>query len=421
MDAREPEKRMNASAAGADGLPVRTGGGAPAGNGLPADLQSATLWRRFRRSRKASAGIAVVAALFVTAALAPFLAGNRPILFSDGRGFSMPVFKAFDSEDFFWFGGLVSMMAYLGFSRIVRRLEKNSEKRRGGRVRVVCVLTLAAALLIGGLSWPDRLVHEDYRPYRDGDREAAELCLFPPIPYAPSEVPLKNALQSPGWSHLFGTDREGADVLARMIHGTRISLVVGFAAAFVCLVIGVALGAAAGYFGGMTDALICRLIEVVTCFPAFFAVLAVLSFLPPRIMWVMLLIGLVRWPGVARLTRGEFLKLRESEFVTAARAMGLSNGRIIWRHVLPNSMAPIIVSATFGVAGAILIESGLSFLGIGPVTCQSWGRLLSEFRPYFDVAWWLSVFPGAGIFVTVTAFNLVGEGFRDALDPRLND
>jgi peptide/nickel transport system permease protein len=390
-------------------------------NDSEAATRGPSLWRRFRRSKTASAGLCVVAALFVTAALAPFLAGNRPLLFSDGRGLKMPVFKAFTSEDFLWFGGLVAVIVYIVFARIVRRIDRKREERRSGRMRVACALALAAAVLIGGLSWPDRLVHEDYRPYRDGEREAAGICLFPPIPFAATEVPLENALQSPGGSHLFGTDRNGDDVLARMIHGTRISLIVGFAAVFVCLVIGVSLGAAAGYFGGMTDALICRLIEVVTCFPAFFAVLAVLSFLPPSIMWVMVLIGLVRWPGVARLTRGEFLKQRESEFVAAARAMGLSNGRIIWRHVLPNSLAPIIVSATFGVAGAILIESALSFLGIGPVTCQSWGRLLSEFRPYFDVAWWLSVFPGAGIFFTVTAFNLLGEGLRDALDPRLNE
>jgi peptide/nickel transport system permease protein len=389
--------------------------------GTPSALRSPSLWRRFRRSRTASAGIAVVAALFVVAALAPFLAGNRPLLFSDGRGLEMPVFRAFDSEDFLWFGGLVAVIVYWCFSRIARRLDGKNGERRAGRARAICALTLAAAVLIGGLSWPDRLIHEDYRPFRDGEREAAGLCVFPPIPYAPSEVPLRNLLQAPGGSHLFGTDRNGDDVLARMIHGTRISLVVGFAAALVCLLIGVSLGAAAGFFGGMADALICRLIEVVTCFPAFFAVLAVLAFLPPHIMWVMLLIGLVRWPGVARLTRGEFLKLRESEFVAAARAMGLSNRRIICSHVLPNALAPVIVSATFGVAGAILIESGLSFLGIGPLTCQSWGRLLSEFRPYFDVAWWLSVFPGAGIFVTVTAFNLVGEGLRDALDPRLNE
>ncbi len=368
-----------------------------------------TAWQRFRGQKRAVAGLALVGALFIVAALAPFLAGNRPILFVGEDGLELPVFKAFTQEDFFWFACPAAALVLLLFKKAV------TERKQ--------FLLLSAAVLFGtvmavGLAWPERIVHDDYRPYREGDREA-RVCLFPLVPYSSSEVPLKGMLEPPSGSHWFGTDRQGDDILARMIHGTRLSLFVGFTAVVVCLLIGVVLGALAGYFGGIVDALVCRLIEVVTCFPAFFALLAVLAFLPPRIFWVMLLIGLVRWPGVARLTRAEFLRLRKREFVVAARAMGFSNRRIIFRHILPNSLTPIIVAATFGMAGAIMIESGLSFLGIGGF--ESWGRLLSEYRPYFDVAWWLTVFPGVAIFVTVTAFNLVGEGLRDALDPRLKE
>jgi len=377
-----------------------------------------TTWMRFRRQRAPMIGLVLLGGLFVIAALAPFLAGNRPILFADGEGLELPVLAGFTQEDFFWFAGFGAALLAFFCSKFLRRIRPSLSARQGRRVLCLLLGIAAAVIAAIGFSWPERLVHDDYTPYRDGGREAS-LCVFPPICYGPTEVPLTNSLDSPSLSHLFGTDRQGDDVLARMIHGTRISLLVAVTAILVCMAIGIALGAAAGYFGGWIDALVLRLIEVVTCFPAFFAVLAVLAFLPPRIFWVMLIIGLLRWPGVARLTRGEFLRMRDWDFVAAARAMGLSNGRIMVRHILPNALAPVIVSATFGMAGAILIESGLSFLGIGPASCQSWGRLLSEFRPYFDVAWWLSVFPGASIFITVVALNLVGEGLRDALDPRL--
>lgn len=379
-----------------------------------------TAWMRFRGRKLPMSGLALLVLLFVIAALAPFLAGNRPLLFADGQGLELPVFEAFTGEDFFWLASLAAAILVLSMSRLLPRFAPGLSIA-GKRKLLAAVVCISAAVIVAiGSTWPEKLIHDDYTPYRDGVK-TANVCVFPPVCYAPTEVPLANFLAPPSGDHLFGTDRQGDDILSRMIHGTRISLLVGVTAVLVCLAIGIVLGAVAGYFGGWIDALVLRLIEVVTCFPAFFAVLAVLAFLPPRIVWVMLIIGLLRWPGVARLTRGEFLRLRDREFVSAARAMGLSNGRIMMRHILPNALAPVIVSATFGMAGAILIESGLSFLGIGPANCQSWGRLLSEFRPYFDVAWWLSVFPGAGIFFTVISLNLVGEGLRDALDPRLKE
>jgi len=162
------------------------------------------------------------------------------------------------------------------------------------------------------------------------------------------------------------------------------------------------------------------LIEVMMCIPVFFLIIALIAFLPPSIYNIMAVIGITGWTGVARLVRGEFLKLRESDFATAARATGLSDARVMFRHILPNALAPVLVSATFGVAGAILTESALSFLGFGvPPPTASWGEILSQSKRYVEFAWWLVTFPGLAIFITVTAFNLVGEGLRDAMDPRL--
>jgi peptide/nickel transport system permease protein len=186
------------------------------------------------------------------------------------------------------------------------------------------------------------------------------------------------------------------------------------------LLIGVILGALAGYYGGGPDLVISRAVEVMICFPTFFLIITIVAFLPPNIYNIMVAIGITGWTGVARLVRGEFLKLREMQFVEATRALGAADGRTIFRHLLPNALAPVLVVATFGVADAILIESALSFLGFGvPPPTPSWGDILSQSRSYVDFAWWLTIFPGGAIFLTITMYNLVGEGFRDAVDPRL--
>jgi peptide/nickel transport system permease protein len=208
--------------------------------------------------------------------------------------------------------------------------------------------------------------------------------------------------------------------MARMIHGTRISLSVGFVAVSIYTVIGIFLGALAGFYGGRVDMVISRLIEVMMCFPTFFLILTVLAFLPPSIYNIMVVLGLTGWTGVARLVRGEFLKQRKIDYVSAAKVVGASDLRIIFYHILPNSLAPVLVSATFGIAGAILTESALAYLGFGvPPPTPSWGEILSQSKQYIDFAWWLTIFPGVAIFITITAYNLVGEGLRDAVDPRL--
>jgi peptide/nickel transport system permease protein len=248
------------------------------------------------------------------------------------------------------------------------------------------------------------------------------LSLFAPwlAPYDPGQIDLKNVLVSPSLNHWFGTDQLGRDVLSRMIWGARISLKVGFAATGVAIIIGAILGAIAGYYGGWVDAVIMRFVDIMLCFPTFFLILAVIAFLEPSIWNIMLIIGLTGWMGVTRLVRADFISLRERDFVQAARVIGAGDLRIIFLHILPNAMASILVAATLGIAGAILTESALSFLGIGvqPPT-PSWGNILTAGKDNIDIAWWLSLYPGLAILITVVGYNLLGEGIRDSLDPRL--
>jgi peptide/nickel transport system permease protein len=239
-------------------------------------------------------------------------------------------------------------------------------------------------------------------------------------PYDPHSVDLTVKLQGPSGAHPLGTDNLGRDVLTRMLHGTRISLTVGFVAVAVSVTIGVLIGSMAGYFGGVVDSVLMRFVDMMMCFPTFFLILTVVALLKPSIYNIIIVIGLTGWTGTARFVRAEFLSLRGRDFVLAALAGGLGNGRIIFRHILPNALAPVAVSAVLGIAGAILTEAGLSFLGFGvPPPAPTWGNILADGKTYILDAWWLIVFPGMAIFVTTLSFYLVGEGLREALDPRL--
>ncbi len=239
-------------------------------------------------------------------------------------------------------------------------------------------------------------------------------------PYDPGQIDLHNILAPPSVEHFFGTDQLGRDVLSRMIWGARISLKVGFVATGFAILIGTILGALSGYYGGWLDSMIMRFVDIMLCFPTFFLILAVIAFLEPSIWNIMIIIGLTGWMSVTRLVRADFISLRERDFVQAARAIGASDTRIIFLHILPNAMASILVAATLGIAGAILTESALSFLGIGvqPPT-PSWGNILTAGKDNIDIAWWLSLYPGLAILMTVLGYNLLGEGIRDILDPRL--
>lgn len=238
-------------------------------------------------------------------------------------------------------------------------------------------------------------------------------------PYDPYKINVYKVLEPPSKEHIFGTDELGRDVFSRIIYGARVSLKVGIIAMGIAIIIGTLMGLIAGYYGGFIDSFIMRLVDVMLAFPTLFLILAIVAFLEPNIYLIMVVIGLTGWMDVARLVRAEVLSLKEREFVLASKAMGASSFRIIFKHILPNALYPVIVAATFAVGGAILIESGLSFLGLGIQPPQpSWGGILSTGKDYITVAWWMSFFPGIAIFLTVLSFNLLGESLRDAFDPK---
>jgi len=259
-------------------------------------------------------------------------------------------------------------------------------------------------------------------------------AIFPIVPFGENENITAETKQKPYWllkkekiysssnHHWLGTDSNGRDVLARMIYGSRIAVSIGIVAVSIYVILGIIIGAIAGYFGGWIDIGISRFIEIVICFPVFFLILTILAYLKPSIYNIMVVIGLVWWTGIARLERGEFLRLVNEDFVQAVKSLGGSNFRIIFRHILPNALGPILVSASFGMAGAILLESALSFLGFGvPQPMASWGDILKDGQNDIQGMWWLTIFPGFAIFITVTAFNLIGDGIRDATDPKLRE
>ncbi|RMG91387.1 MAG: ABC transporter permease [Zetaproteobacteria bacterium] len=238
-------------------------------------------------------------------------------------------------------------------------------------------------------------------------------------PYDPNHIDVHAILLPPSPEHWCGTDTLGRDVFSRMLFGARVSLAVGLVAVGISIAIGILIGALAGYYGGRIDAVLMRMTDMVLCFPTFFLILAVIAFLEPSIWNIMIVIGLTSWMGVARLVRAEFLSLRTREFVLAAISLGVSVPRLFLRYLLPNAMAPILVTAVLGIAGAVLIESGLSFLGLGVQPPNpSWGNILIEGKDNIELAWWLSLFPGLAILITVLGYNLLGEGLRDVLDPR---
>jgi peptide/nickel transport system permease protein len=240
-------------------------------------------------------------------------------------------------------------------------------------------------------------------------------ALSPAASRAASEIRLDERLLPPSASHLFGTDDLGRDLFARVVAATPISLAIGVTAAAVSLLVGFAVGGVSGYLGGVVDLILSRIVEVVLCFPVLFLLLALAAFLPPSPATIILAIGLTTWPGDARYARAEILKAKSLDYARAARAAGASTPRILVRHLLPNALAPLVVSAAFGVAWAILAEAALSFLGVGlPAPATSWGGILSAAPAYIEEAWWMALFPGLALFLTVSAYNLLAEGLRRA-------
>jgi len=239
-------------------------------------------------------------------------------------------------------------------------------------------------------------------------------------PWDPHKPDTRKILTQPSRSHWLGTDQLGRDVLSRVLYGARVSLAVGFVSVGIATLIGILLGAAAGYHGGLIEGSIMRLVDLMLVFPRFFLLLAVLAFIQPSIWTIMAVIGLTGWMGVARLVRAEFLTLKEREFVIWSESVGATAVRVIVWHILPNAMAPVLVAMTLGIPAAILTESGLSFLGLGvQPPYATWGNILNDGKDAIEIAWWMTLYPGLAILVTVLSYNLLGEGIRDALDPRL--
>ncbi|MEO8189454.1 MAG: ABC transporter permease [Acidobacteriota bacterium] len=246
-------------------------------------------------------------------------------------------------------------------------------------------------------------------------------ALSPLVSTRAGDIRLNERLLAPSRAHPFGTDDLGRDLFARVVAATPISLAIGTTAAAVSVVVGFAIGAAAGWFGGVTDLLLSRGVEVVLCFPVLFLLLALAAFLPPSPATVILAIGLTTWPGDARFARAEILKARDLDYTRAARAAGATTRRILLRHLLPVAAPPLLVSAAFGVGWAILAEAALSFLGVGlPPPMASWGGILAVAPAYIDEAWWIALFPGVALFVTVAAYNLLAEGLRAATTEKVN-
>ena len=377
----------------------------------------------------AKVGLWLLALLLFLAVFAPLIASSRPYFLwvpeqAGGTGFgalpsgwSFPLFTSlFDRNQFqsgvdlFFNGLLVLLPVFLGLI-FVRRIRQVWCRLLPAWVVLAAVL---GAVLAHGE--PDR----DYSSRIDRmERQGhAPLALFPPVPHSFDETDVLSTVEEPSSEHLVGTDRAGRDVFARLLFGSRMSLSIGLVAVSIYVLVGVVLGALAGYFRGWVDTLILRVIEVVSCFPSFLLVMTLIALIRERsIFHIMVVIGLTEWPTVARLVRAEFLRQSELDYSLAARALGLSQRRIIFRHILPNTLAPVMVTAAFGVAGAILLESGLSFLNLGDASVSSWGQVLRAGRDTGELH--LILAPGLLILVSVTMMNLVAEGLRDAFDPKL--
>lgn len=249
------------------------------------------------------------------------------------------------------------------------------------------------------------------------------ISLFGPVVYPADPFEIRWAPMTPPFSEeaWLGTDYLGRDVLTTLIYGGRATLLVGAVAALLSVIIGISIGAFAGFYGGRTDAWLMRITEFFQVLPALLFAMVVVALFSPTLVTVTIAIGIVIWPGTARLTRGEFIKVRGMDFVRAERSIGAGNARIMWRVILPNAFPPLVVSATLAVGSAILFEAGLSFLGLGDPNQMSWGLMIGSSRQYVLTSWWAVTFPGAAIFVTVLAVSLIGDGLNDALNPKLRE
>jgi ABC-type dipeptide/oligopeptide/nickel transport system permease subunit len=378
-----------------------------------------------------SLSLYALAALFALAIFAPVLSSSHPFFWSGPDGAKFPWFQGLFNRNYYENGvdtffnlvmvfGLPLFFVWLGLARRLRkRIPAKRTRRRKLRNWGLVFIAVFFATYVAMLFNPYKVEYVSY-PGIQADAEAAgtEISATYPLFQFDARQTTFPSLERPSRQHVLGVDMSKRDVAVRILFGTRVSLTIGFIAVGIYVTIGILLGATAGFFGGRVDLVIQRMIEITMALPTFFVILTLVAFLEePKIFHIMLIIGLVRWTGVARLIRGEFLRLRNLDFVTAAVALGYSRRRIIFGQILPNALGPVLVAATFGVASAILVESTLSFLGLGDLSAPSWGQTLQE--GYASGSWHLILAPGFAIFLTVSLLNLVGEGLRDALDPKL--
>ncbi len=356
--------------------------------------------------------IAIVALLAV---FAPFLANSHPLLLSNQGVVNSPALENLTPGD--------AILLALFFTTVVVLFVKT-----GAQKKLLVVLTIAVLTgVIGNLFMTPPLVTV-YEQYREGEAASRyEWVVRAPIPYSPKDylrdygdTGLESPLSRDDRTHLFGTDENGGDVLSRIIHASRIALGIGLVSTGIALVIGVIIGGFMGYFSGITDMLGMRLVEVFEAIPVIFLLLTFVAFFGRDLYVMMVIIGLTGWTGYARFVRAEFLRLRKQEFVEAAIACGLPLPSILFRHMLPNGMAPVLVTVSFSIASAILAEATLSFLGLGPVDEPSWGQMLNQAVQAATFNWWMAIFPGGAIFLTMFTYMLIGESVRDAFDPYLN-
>ncbi len=383
------------------------------------------VWSQFKKNKVALWGLGAIILLLLQAIYSPFLSLDVPLVYSvEGTTHFPFLVELFNKNrfentvDILFNGIMVASPFIVALWFVLKKVLSFSTNKTLvifiGFLILVCILSSVASenTKMGNKKYKDEIAAAK----ADGKKVSA---IFPLMKWSYKETDLEGRNpQAPSAKHLLGTDATGRDVLTRMLYGTRISMTIGVVAVSIYMLIGIVLGALAGYFGGAIDLWISRLIEVVICFPTFFLILTLAAFIEKRTVFhVMILIGVVSWTGVARLVRGEFLRQRGMDYVQAAIALGISRAKIIFTHILPNAMGPILVSATFGIASAILTESSLSFLGLGDTTAPSWGGILNVGRQQGKL--WLILAPGFAIFFVVSVFNLVGEAIRDAMDPRL--
>ena len=364
----------------------------------------------------AKIGLIWVVLLTIGAVFAPFLANSMPLLVSLNGEISAPVLRYLSVED------ILVIIAFFVLILLFLSPLRHSIKT----LLLILIITLVGATIVSKqfITEQQNVVYSDFR--KDLKNTNYDWVVMPPIPYAPEDYlrdsnaqPLEAPLENSQYTHWMGTEENGGDVLSRMIHASRIALGIGFIATGIGMVIGVFIGGLMGYFSGIVDMLGMRLVEIFESIPSLFLLLTFVAFFGRSIYIMMVIIGLTSWSGYARYIRAEFLRLRKMDFVQATIASGLPLRSILFRHMLPNGIAPLLVGISFGVASAILAEATLSFLGLGLVGAPSWGQMLNQAVQSSTFNWWMAVYPGGAIFLTVFAYNLMGEALRDAIDPQL--